>query len=1060
MRASVLLTWLVRTMAVVLLLASLVQRIEAQTTGNILGTVTDPAGAAVPDVSLKLENVATGETRTGATGPSGDYNFALLPPAMYTLTVTKSGFATVNVQNLQLAVDQNLRHDITLTLAQLTQQVNVQASAVQVNTETPTLGAVVEARQIIQLPLNGRDFLQLATLSAGVSPPATQNGESTTQALSGGRPTLTISVSGSREISPEFMFDGIPNKQFFYGAVGIEPPVDSLAEFKIQQGYFSPAFGQPAAVNVVTKSGTNTIHGAAWEFIRNDNLDARNFFDTGKPPYRQNQYGGNVGGPAIKNKLFWFGDYEGFHVRQSGTGFAKVPTANELSGNFSGLPTIYDPATWNPTTQTRQPFANNQIPTGDISAFATAYNKFIPGPNAAPVAALGGANYFGQTLYSLEDKKFDVRVDIAKSQNDTFFSRFSYLNSQQTSDDIRPGNSTISPLHSRNAVAAWTHVFSPTLVNDFRAGLDRSFLNSATPKNAESSPDWPTQLGLTNLNQIKVCNGVPTVGLSGYTSFGFTFGNCIATGNTNKIFSDDISWTRGRHTVTMGGRVIRENWRIIGSFTQNGSLNFTGQFSGDSTADYLLGDPANVSGEKPASPTYRNAWWPNLYANDNIKVTSKLTLNLGVRWQFTPPPTEKYGNLFSVDFKTGQLLRCGTNGIPGGCLSSHKADFAPRIGFAYALGKSWAIRSSYGTFFDRLPGNEWVWNSIGPPFLVGFAASSDPNIPTVSIPGLFPAFTPNLEGSSLFDLVDRKDPYLQQWTFSVEHTMAGNIFLQAAYVGSKGTHLSKRVDANLDPSPPAPGDNRSVQDRRPFPQWSFILSDQGRANSMYEGLQLTARKEYSHGLTFTAGYTWAKSLDNDSYDGKATRNYRPGDMDKGRSIFDLRNRFVASAVWDLPFGQGFTGVARQVVQGWQLNGILTLQSGLPFQEVTPDDRSNTGAFWIPRPNRICNGNLPVGQRRPEHWFDTSCFVEPALNTYGNGGVEYLDTDGTKNLDFAVVKNFPIHENFHLQFRAESFNILNSVNFGRPGAGVGTSVDGVVTSAGAARIIQFGLKLLW
>ena len=1042
--------------------------LRAQTTGTISGTVTDPSGAPVPDVVLKLENAATGEARNGASGATGNYTFALVPPGTYRLNASKSGFGTVVVREIVVQVNSAVSTDITLGIAQISQEVTVMASPVEVDRQSASLGEVVQARQIVELPLNGRDFLQLATLSAGVNPPATQNGESTTQSLSGGRPSLTVSVSGSREISPEFLFDGIPSKQFFYGAVGIEPPVDSIAEFKIQRGYFSPEFGAPAAINVASKSGANAIHGAAWEFFRNDVLDARNFFDTSKPPYRQNQYGANAGGPVIKNKLFWFGDYEGFKVRQSGTAFNTVPTAAMLQGDFSGQPTIYDPQTYNAATNSRQPFPNNQIPADRISPFASTYNQFIPAPNSAPVASLGGANQFGQTQHILNDSKFDVRVDYSRSTTDTLMGRFSYLNSDESDGSILPYAGTISPLHSRNAVAGWTHVFSATLVNDFRVGLDRAFLNSATPQGAEANPDWPTKVGLQNLNQIKECNGVPAVGLSGYSTFGFAFANCIISGNTNKVVSDDLSYTHGRHTLTMGARLIRVNWRIIGSFTQNGSLNFTGQFTGDpsisaagnSAADYLLGAPANVSGEKPSQPTYRNAWWPNIYVNDNFQVTKNLTINVGVRWQFTPPPGEKYDNLFSFNFANGQLIRCGTSGIPGGCLSSHYLDFAPRVGIAYSPAKNWAIRTSYGTFFDRLPGNEWVWNSIGPPFLVGYSASSDPNVPTISIPTLFPAFSPDLQGSSLFDLVDRKDPYLQQWTMSVQHTLPASIFLEAAYVGSKGTHLSKRVDANLDPAPPAPGDTRSVQDRRPYPQWGFILSDQGRASSEYEALQLTARKQYSYGLTFLFGYTWAKSLDNDSYDGKATRNYRPGDMDKGPSIFDLRQRFVGSVVYDLPIGKGMTGMSKRLIAGWQLNAILTLQSGLPFQVTTPDDPSNTGAFWIPRPNRVCDGNLPVSQRNPGQWFNTSCFTEPALNTYGNAGVGYLQTDGTKGLDFAIVKNFALVRESAIQFRAEGFNALNNVNFGRPGGTLGTPSFGQVLSAGDSRVIQFGLKLLW
>jgi len=1067
---------LVFVIAVGLLCAQSIQRLDAQTTlGSILGTVTDPAGATVPDVTLKLQNLATGETRTGATGPTGDYIFALIPPATYTLTATRSGFATVVVENLILDVNQTLRHDITLALGLVSQQINVQANPVQVNSENAALGSVIESSDIVQLPLNGRDFMQLATLSAGVSPPATQNGMSVANLWDAGRSAMTIAVSGSREQAPDFLFDGIPSKEFFFGMVGIEPPVDSIAEFKIQQGYFSPEFGLPAAVNVVFKSGTNTVHGGAWEFFRNDVLDARNFFDINRLPYRQNQFGANVGGPAIKNKLFWFGDYEGYREIQTSTSYAIVPTPAQLAGDFSGLPTIYDPSTWNPATQTRQPFKNNQITS--ISSFAKVYDQFIPPPNSAPIAALGNANLVGPTRYILDDTKYDIRVDLTPSQKDAIFSRFSLWNSGQETGAIFPYGATTTPMRTRNAALGWTHVFSPTLVSNFRAGLDRVWYDGLGPEGATTYPDWPTKLGLTNLNAIPVCNSVPAVGLSLYSTFGYSNANCIVATNTDKVFSEAISYTRGRHTLSMGGEAIRINWNMIAAYLMNGSFTFTGQFTGnpatkapgDATADYLLGDPAGVGSEGIKSPTYRTTWWPDLYINDDFKVTKKLTLNLGLRWQLTPPPPEKNNNVYALNFMTGAEVQCGTNGVPRGCISTHYADFAPRIGIAYALAKNWAVRVSGGTFYDRLPGNEWAWNSNGPPFANSYSATSDFYTPTISIPGLFPTYSPNVPGASQFDLVDRKDPYVEQWTVSIEHTLPGRIFTEVAYVGSKGTHLSKRLDANLDPSPPALTDTRSVQERRPFPQWSFILTDQGRASSEYDGLQITVRKEYGHGLTFLSGYTWSKSLDNDSYDQRPSRNYRPGDMDKGRSVYDLRNRLTASAVWDLPFGNGLTGLGKRVAQGWQINGILTLQGGLPFQVATSDDPSNTGSFWLPRPNRICNGNLPVSQRIPSHWFNVGCFVEPAFDTYGNAGVGYLDTDGTKDVDFSVVRNFVIHENLRLQFRAEAFNLLNSVNFGQPGAGFAagsgaagqvSSVYGVVSSAGAPREIQFALKLMW
>jgi hypothetical protein len=346
--------------------------LRAQSYANVSGFVTDQSGAAIPEVALKLQNSATGEVRTTSSDNVGQYVFTLIPPGTYTLTAAKSGFATESITNVVVEVNAAVRHDITLAVSSVIQEVTVQASSVQVNTESAALGTVVKARETVALPLNGRDFLQLSLLSAGVSPPPTQNGQSvaSSAAFSGARQTEVVVVSGTREQSEIVMFDGIPEKQFLYGLTALQPPVDSIAEFKIQQGYYSPQFAAPAIINVVTKSGTNGIHGAAWEFLRNDALNARNFFDIDRAPYKQNQFGASVGGPAIKNKVSWFGDYEGLIVHQYNTQSFIQPTTQMLSGDFSALSTpIYDPATWDPVTQTRQAFAGNVIPPDRISNF-------------------------------------------------------------------------------------------------------------------------------------------------------------------------------------------------------------------------------------------------------------------------------------------------------------------------------------------------------------------------------------------------------------------------------------------------------------------------------------------------------------------------------------------------------------------------------------------------------------------------------------------------------------------------------------------------------------------
>jgi hypothetical protein len=462
-----------------------VQQAHAQvaSTGGVVGEVTDQSGAVVPQVSVTLVNVATGEERAGSTDSAGLYNFPFLPPGTYTLTAKKEGFKTSVTENIIVEVGATARHDVAMQIGEVVQEVSVTANAVAVNTENANLGQVIGSKTIVDLPLNGRAFLQLGTLVPGAYP-TTVSGQ--TEPLSGNRPGLTVEMGGFHEGSVDFLFDGVEGKHDFYGAVGISPPPDAIAEFKIQTGYFSPQYGLPSVVNTVLKSGTNDFHGGAWEFLRNDALDARNFFSFARPPYKQNQFGGDLGGRIIKNKLFFFMDYEGLRfVEENTTSTGFVPTTAELAGDFTapGLPTIYDPSTYNAATGTMESFAQeygngNRIPASDISSFASKYNQWIPAPNTAPLALFAGANLLGTSRSTQNDDKFDVKVDYSKGEKDRVFGRLSYLNSGQITTSIFPGAANQTPLDSRNGVLGWTHTFGPTIVNEARFGLDRVYLDT------------------------------------------------------------------------------------------------------------------------------------------------------------------------------------------------------------------------------------------------------------------------------------------------------------------------------------------------------------------------------------------------------------------------------------------------------------------------------------------------------------------------------------------------------------------------------------------------------
>jgi hypothetical protein len=912
-----------------------------------------------------------------------------------------------------------------------------------------------------QLPLNGRAFLQLATLVAGSIDTAAFGAEDNAQGYIGqGRPGQSVSIAGVRSVDTLILFDGISSKNQYQNNIGIQPTPDSIAEFKTLSGYITPEFGAPSAVNVVTKSGTNDFHGAAWEFFRNDKLDARNTFEAEVPKLRHNQFGGAGGGPIIKNKLFFFGDYERLERRgASRSVFAIVPDSAFFNGDFSSVTTpIIDPLTG-------QPFQNNQIPADRIHSFPKAAQQFWPDPTPNAPAPY---NFLGTGKSEQTDEKWSVRVDWNLSEKDKVFGRFSYMDSKLANIGAFPYSGSETPVHSRNVSVGWTHVFSPRMVNVARFGLDHVFVAAGAPYNSANNPDFGAILGLENLRSPAACNSLTSVSVTGLTAFGGAT-SCEVPTNNNPIYSDNLSYQVGRHYLTMGGELIQFRENDIVSFDANGNLSFNGQFSGNGIADFILGYPNHAGGGQWQGPMNRRAWWPSLYINDEFKVTPTLAFSYGIRWQYTQPPIEVDDKMGMIDFANGgTLLLAGRNGVSRGLRTPHKKDFAPRVGFAWSPGGSgtWAVRSSYGIFFARMPGNEYVWQGISYPWNLSFAYTSDVQTPTIDIDTLFPTVPIDYNnptpppGTFMFNLDDGKNPYLQQWTLSIEHTLPGNIFVQAAYVGSKGSNLSKRFDQNVAPLP-ALDDPRPIDERRPFPQFNFILNDKNIANSWYHGMQLTARKTYGHGLSGQASYTWSHCLDEDSYDGKATRNYRLDDLDKGRCIHDFRQRFVISTVYDLPFGKHLTGAAKLLGAGWRINAIVGLQTGGQFTIYAPD-QSDTGAIFATRPNVTCNPSLPADQRNRNRWFDTSCFAIAPFRTYGNAPSNWMDGPPLHSIDLSLGKDFLFTESKRLEFRVEAFNFPNLTNLGIPDNYYfpESPTFGTISSAKDGRQIQFGLKFIF
>ena len=1034
----------------------------AQTiTGTITGVVMDQSRATIPGAEVTATNVATGVAFATVSDNLGSYRIALLPPGTYDLSVELPGFKTGLVTGIEVRVDVVVARDVILEVGEVTENVTVAAETNLVETESPNIGSVVSERQLVELPLAQRSFLGLASTTAGVMPQQQQNGEAP---YSRGRKDYQVSISGQRAVSTNTMFDGIPTKEFFVGVSILAPPVDAIAEFKVQFGYFAGSTDNGSVVNVITKSGTNEIHGSAWNFHQNDNLNARNFFSAGKPETLANKFGAAVGGPAMQNKLFWYGSFEYHREKEGFTARGTVPPAGWTSGDLSSLlpdVQLVDPLNNN------APFPNNQIPSSRIDPFAKTYLGFgfIPQPNQ-PGEALNLVKGLNQTR---RDETYLARADYFLSESNRFFGRYLRTDSDINRENVfSPFADVFFPLDGTNIVADWVSVLSPQMTLNVKFGYSRSFgTNSGQRPAFEGSELWADQFGLRNLSESKQCDHAPGTSITGLGGYGART-NCGEPENQDKHFNVNTHWVRGKHSLSWGGE-LRRKLNIIGSFaiSQEGFFQYNNAFSGNNFADFLLGHPSLVEGSTVGpEPLHKTGYWFNGYIQDEIKVAPSLSLSLGLRYQVYPWMIEDENRTALFDRRGDGGFIFQTPDRPR-LVDIDKNDWAPRIGFAWSPGgrDDLVVRSSFAIFYDEVPGNELAYDGRGPNTQIVQTFVSDKLTPTVSIAGQFPDPPQGdpgaVRGIAMILLSDpfRRDAYHQMWTLNTQKSLPGGMLFDVGYIGSHGVKMSRRKEINIpDTGNPFTCDAACVQSRRPFPDFSWIMTDDGDGQAWYHGLQTNLRKTTSSGVAFQIGYTYSKALDTDSYDAKGSRTHAPLDYPKGRSTYDVRQRFVTSLMYETPALRDM-GAARHILGGWLTSGILALQTGLPYNARAPHN-SNAGKLFHSRPDRICDGNLPEGQRTVQRQFDTSCFVLPGEGQYGNSGAHPLDTDGMVNLDFALIKNIPLQEQVKFQFRFEAFNAFNKTNFGRPGHTFGRPTFGVLNSALSGRIVQFGLKVIF
>jgi hypothetical protein len=1068
------------------------------TTGSFSGFVTDTSGAAISGAKVTATNEATSLTRTATTNSSGEYVLARLPVGRYTLTFEAPNFRQRAVKGAVLELDQRARIDSVMNIGPVSEVITVDgaSSAPLARTESAEAGEVIENKQIVDLPLNGRLFLQLAQLTPGVVENARGGFGQQLAGISGPR----ITVMGARESDNYFTLDGVSVTDRFYNTLSAPLAVDAIQEFKVQSNLYSAEAGTlgGAQINIAIKSGTNDLHGSAYGFLRNDNLDARNFFDREtKPEFRQNQFGGTVGGPVVKNRVFFFGNYEGLRLAKALTRTFWVPTDDLRSGQFTTP--ITDP-------QTGLPFANNTIPDERINDVARALLQYIPQANLPGLSN----NFIGSPQEINDNNQFTIRTDYRFGERDTAFARYTFFDVKAyqpygfvqfaTSPISLPGFGIFIDQRSQNAAIGETHIFNSNLVGEFKFGFNRT---AGGQVQENSDVDFATQFDIAGVSRDPFDRGIPNISISPYNTFGDA-PTPISRRDNDYQLNYNLSWFRGSHNLTFGALYKRIQFNPNVSSSKRGQFIFTGTYTNDAFGDFLLGLPFNARGGAGSTQVYLrgNEW--HTFVQDDWKASKRLTLNFGLRYEYASPFSEKYNRWSTLDVELGQVVVASDEDgstyprelwVPGieGRLSplpivtSEAAgldrslatkdlnNFAPRFGFAFDLfgNQKTVMRGGYGIFFNSASFNSFTLQSLAAPFYNDTNANNF-TLPNTPAPITTILSNPMLSTPGFFAYdINFRTPYFQQWNFGLQRLLARDLLVEAQYLGSKGTKLYTNIFYNVpDPAVPSPT-TPSIAARSRFPNLGSNTLQASAGKSNYHALVLRTEKRLSSGLMVMGSYTFSKSIDLDSLGASVAtsnldqRNIK--DLERARSSFDARHRFVASFSYDLPLK--FKNRALSALLGnWQAGGIITQQSGLPFTVNITTDRANNGLL-NQRPNLVGDPNLPGNQRTPERWFNTAAFAVQPLGTLGTAGRNIVEGPGTNIVDFSLLKNIPVHDRHRLQFRAEFFNIFNHANFDVPGrlctvtttpTGIacGATGFGNITAARDPRILQFGLKYIF
>ncbi len=1035
----------------VVLLFFFLSLLPGQTLRGLLNvTVRDGSKAIVRDANLLVTQIATGRTWTARTDAAGAFSFALLSPGDYKVTIDSPGFRRTS-STVTLRVNQEQRLEMLIQPGDRAEVIEVNAPAESLKTDTQSLGASIENRQIVALPLDGRNFQSLALLVPGITLPA--------QGSSGSvRGDFTFNANGSRDSANGFTLDGVYNGDPKLNGVGVTPSVDAIREFEVLTGNYDAAFARNAGgqVNVVLKSGTNALHGSGYEFFRNQAMDARNFFaPAGKDPrYQRNQFGGSLGGPLAKDKTFLFADFESRLGREGISRSTRVPTALERVGDFSQS----DPRTPPIDLFTQRPFPGNRIPIERQHPIARGIAALYPLPNRADPSQ----NFASAPIARDSNQSFDVKLDHRLARNSDLSARYSFSDR----DFLEPfAGAAFSPLPgfgSRNArrgqnfMVSEVHAFRPNLLNELRLGFNRVALGVVQE---QQTANLNQRVGLPVVSSNPINTGLSFISIAGFGSIGDEYNN-PQRGVTNSYqVLDQVTWTRNRHLFKFGFDYRIQQQNAYRNVLSRGLLSFVG-FTGNALAEMMQG-LVSVSGVARGTNNQRlRSKSSSFFAQDTWKLSPKLTLNLGVRYEFSTPPVDAADRASIYNPTNGQLNQLGTNGIPRGAFLADRNNVAPRVGLAYSLNDKTVLRAGYGLYYDQAPLAPGEGIYFNPPYYnvsTYFTFEQYSLLLHDPFPANFPLALPP---SAVTYQRNLRTAYMQNWSLNLQRQLGTGRILEVGYVGTKGTKLHSGRDINQA------GASANPQNLRPNPFYGDITAIESRSNSSYQSLQARFEQRVSRGFSLLGSYALAKSIDDASnfFSTAADPNF-PMDsnnwrLERARSSFDVRHRLSLAYVYDLPFGRG-----NRWLGGWQTNGIWTFQTGRPFGValLSDLDRSNTGrtSFGFganDRPNRLANGTL--SNPSPERWFDTSAFVLQPFGTFGSSGRNILNGPGLASLDVSVIKNTPLSDRVNLQFRAEAFNVANRANFDLPDAVFGSGTYGRILSAQPPRHLQLGIKLFF